>query len=495
MNKARFLLLLLLSALLIFVAIRFSVRASALSSDPILGTWSGELKYGGETQKMTLRFELDEKKTLVVFFSQPEMKFYNLGPGPVEKKGEDYSAPPLTFRLAPGEKKISGTMSFDGNELTLDLRPATAPSPAPPSVAEITGRVAQPLWTFKTGGAIWSSPAVDRGTIYFGSNDGSIFALKAHDGKLLWQTRTGGWVMGRPTLSGEYLYALSDDGFLYKLQKETGKTLWKFDTHGGSVKRQMPNPPDNLDYDYFTSGAAVVEDTVYVGSADKNLYAVDAETGQEKWHFATNDIVRSTPSIAAGIVFFGSRDHDFYAVDAGTGALKWKYDTLRKITSSPLVVGDVVYVGSRCSDLFAFDAVTGKVRWKFFYWSSWVESSASIRDGILYIGSSDYQQLLAIDATSGVWNFDTDGSAWSTPAVTDKLVYVGAVGIPHLEYIDHHGAFFAVDRATGKIVWRYPMSEIPDSRTYGVASSPAVDHGLVFFGGLDGTFYAFRQGG
>jgi hypothetical protein len=128
MNKARFLLLLLLSALLIFVAIRFSVRASALSSDPILGTWSGELKYGGEAQKMTLRFELDEKQTLVVFFSQPEMKFYNLGPGPVEKKGDDYSAPPLTFRLAPGEKKISGTMSFDGNELTFDLKPATAPA-------------------------------------------------------------------------------------------------------------------------------------------------------------------------------------------------------------------------------------------------------------------------------------------------------------------------------------------------------------------------------
>ena len=78
MNKARF--LLLLSALLILVAIRFSVRASAApSSDPILGTWSGELNYGGETQEMTLRFALDKKKTLVVFFSQPEMKFYNLG--------------------------------------------------------------------------------------------------------------------------------------------------------------------------------------------------------------------------------------------------------------------------------------------------------------------------------------------------------------------------------------------------------------------------------
>jgi hypothetical protein len=176
MNKARFFLL-LLSALPILVAIRFSIRASAPpASDSILGTWSGELRYGGETQKMSLRFELDEKKTLMVFFSQPEMKFYNLGPGPVEKKGDEYSAPPLTFRLAPGKKKISGTMSFDGNELTFDLRGATAT--APPAAIAITGRLAQPLWTFKTGGAIWPSPAVHHGLLFFGGLDGTFYAFR-----------------------------------------------------------------------------------------------------------------------------------------------------------------------------------------------------------------------------------------------------------------------------------------------------------------------------
>jgi outer membrane protein assembly factor BamB len=61
--------------------------------------------------------------------------------------------------------------------------------------------------------------------------------------------------------------------------------------------------------------------------------------------------------------------------------------------------------------------------------------------------------------------------------------------------LTHYGAFFAVDRATGKLLWRYPMSELRNYPTYGVASSPAVDHGFVYFGGLDGTFYAFRQGG
>ncbi|MCM3903735.1 MAG: PQQ-binding-like beta-propeller repeat protein [Pyrinomonadaceae bacterium] len=151
-------------------------------------------------------------------------------------------------------------------------------------------------------------------------------------------------------------------------------------------------------------------------------------------------------------------------------------------------------MGSRSSDLFAFDAATGKVKWKFFYWSSWVESSARVRDGNLYIGSSDYQQLFAIDARTGkrVWSVNLDGSVWSTPAVDARSVYVGVVGVVSY-FIEHHGGFFAVDRATGKIAWRFPMSVIPGAVDYGVASSPAVDNGLVFFGGLDGTFYAFKQ--
>jgi outer membrane protein assembly factor BamB len=249
-----------------------------------------------------------------------------------------------------------------------------------------------------------------------------------------------------------------------------------------------------LAYDYLSSGATVADGTIFVGSADKNLYAIDSKTGQEIWHFETKDIVRSTPAVAEGMVFFGSRDHNVYAVDARTGKLRWKFDTLREVVSSPLIAGGVVYIGSRCSDLFALDAATGQVKWQFFYWTSWVESSARIRDGVLYIGSSDYQQLFAIDATTGrqVWQFDTGGSPWSTPAVTGKFVYVGAVGIPNLDYIDHRGAFFAVDRFTGKLVWRYPMTAIAGSRVYGVASSPVVDSGVVFFGGLDGTFYAFR---
>ena len=471
-----------------------TVTVAQTNLSPLLGTWVGLLNYNGEAQQMALRFELDEKKSLIIYFWQPEMKFYKLGPGPVEQHGEEYQSPPLTFHLSSDKKKISGVMSFDGNDLTFNLTPGTAPVPPTPKTAE--GRVVQPVWIFKTAAAIWSPPAVDEGMVYFGSNDGFLYSLKAESGKLVWQFKTGGWVVGRPTLNGEYLYALCDDGLLYKIHKRTGKAEWQFDTHGGSVKRLAYNPPEALDFDFLTSAATVVDGTVYVGSADKNLYAIDANTGGEKWHFTTQDLVRSTPAVVEGVVVFGSRDHNVYALDSKTGALRWKYDTLREVVSSPLVMDTTAYIGSRDSNLFAFDILTGKIKWKFFYWTSFVESSARAWDGILYIGSSDYQQLLAINAASGrlVWKFDTGGSAWSTPAVTDKLVYIGAVGEPNSDYIVRNGGLFAVDRSTGRLVWRYPMPPIVGSRNYGVASSPAVDHGLVFFGGMDGTFYAFRQG-
>src|SRR6185295_8927293 len=196
---------------------------------------------------------------------------------------------------------------------------------------------------------------------------------------------------------------------------------------------------------------------------------------------------RSIPAVAGGQVFIGSYDHNVYAVDAATGALRWQYDAKREVVSSPLVIDGTVYLGGRCSDLFAFDAATGRIKWKFFYWSSWVESSARFREGKLYIGSSDAQQLFAIEAATGkrAWNINLDGSVWSSPAVTDQHVFVGVVGVvPY--FIPHHGGFFAVDRATGKLIWRFPMNEIPGSMDSGVASSPAVDKGLVFFGGLDG---------
>lgn len=131
--------------------------------------------------------------------------------------------------------------------------------------------------------------------------------------------------------------------------------------------------------------------------------------------------------------------------------------------------------------------------WSKYYWGSWAESSAVEKEGMLYVGSSDYMQLFALKASSGEeqWRFNTGGEAWPIPAVSTTRIYMGAVG---LQGIDRIGAFYAVDRASGKLIWRYDMPATQEPLGIGIDGSPAFGGGRVFFGGLDGNLYTFAAG-
>src|SRR6185503_7433448 len=84
----------------------------------------------------------------------------------------------------------------------------------------------------------------------------------------------------------------------------------------------MPDP-----FDFYLSSPAVWNGTIYFGSSDRNLYAVDAATGALKWKYQTGDVVHASPAIADGMVFIGSWDSYMYALDAASGALNWRFKT------------------------------------------------------------------------------------------------------------------------------------------------------------------------
>jgi hypothetical protein len=66
---------------------------------------------------------------------------------------------------------------------------------------------------------------------------------------------------------------------------------------------------------------------VYAGSSDGNFYAIDAQSGAQRWKFEVKSRVPSTPAIAGGVVYFTAYDGNVYALDAASGALKWKFQT------------------------------------------------------------------------------------------------------------------------------------------------------------------------
>jgi outer membrane protein assembly factor BamB len=49
----------------------------------------------------------------------------------------------------------------------------------------------------------------------------------------------------------------------------------------------------------------------------------------------------------------------------------------------------------------------------------------------------------------------------------------------------------ALDRKTGKIVWRWPMPKLPGVLTYGFAAPVVLGGNTLVIGGMDGTLYGF----
>ena len=263
-------------------------------------------------------------------------------------------------------------------------------------------------WKFKTADAIYSSPILLDGVVYFGSEDKHLYAVDIKTGKEIWKFKTADEIYSSPILLDGVIYFGSNDNHLYALDAKTGEKKWKFETE-----------------DWITSTATVIDGVVYFGSCDNHLYAVDAKTGKEIWKFETGDSVSSSPTVVDGVIYFGSCDNHFYAVDIKTGKEKWKFETGDNVYSSPAVLDGLIYFGSCDNHLYAVDAKTGEEKWKFETGSK-VRSSPAVLDGVIYFGSND-NHLYALDAKTGKekWKFETEDWITSTATVVDGVVYFG----------------------------------------------------------------------
>jgi len=355
------------------------------------------------------------------------------------------------------------------------------------------------LWKFETGGQIWSTPAVDDGTIFFGSDDGNLYAVDLATAEPIWKFSTGGIVRSRCAIcDGKVIFA-GDDGHLYALDAESGGVTWQLDTGSGEIARRLPAPDPPYEYDYMASSPVCSEGSVYVGTAGGHLFAVDLATGKEKWRFETNGKIRSTPLAHANRIYFGSWDHHVYALNAATGEEVWKFDTGGVVQASPAYGEGKIFIGSRNPKIFSLDIETGQPVWEYVHEDgSWVESSAVYADGKLYIGSSDALALQALDATNGteLWRYRTGGWSWGTPLVSGDTVYIGSVSaFPYyFEGVNLERGFHAVDRDTGTMRWRFETGELAGGYlTGGVHASAVVTDGTVYVTALDGNLYALKQ--
>ena len=130
-------------------------------------------------------------------------------------------------------------------------------------------------------------------------------------------------ILSEPTYAPDgTLYVGSMDNFLYAINGETGALLWKFETGA----------------DVLASPGISRDGTVYVTSYDKRIYAVEQQQeicdGALK-HKATS--IQRQGVGRNGYVYFGSGDKKVYELDGDTGELMWSHETGGPVNSSPAI--------------------------------------------------------------------------------------------------------------------------------------------------------------
>jgi len=213
----------------------------------------------------------------------------------------------------------------------------------------------------------------------------------------------------------------------------------------------------------------VVDGVMYLSTSWNRVFAIDAETGKERWHYFYQNpreigVIYSPwnrgVAVGGGRVFMGTLDNNVVALDQKTGREMWKVNVEPmqqcgcNITGAPLLARDKVIVGVTGGDsahrgyLTAFDVKTGRQAWRF-----WTIPGPGEKGHETWSGDS--------------WKFG-GGSTWMTGSFDPdlNLVYWG-VGNPAADFYGgsragtnlYTDSVVALDVSTGKLRWHY--QEVP----------------------------------
>ncbi len=300
------------------------------------------------------------------------------------------------------------------------------------------------------------------GALYRISDRSSNVNLQSQEGaKLLWNFECEDDIRGAALAVNDAVYVGSYDNNLYALNASSGSFIWKYAAEGGIVSRPV-----------FFDG------NLYVGSEDKRMHVIHSRSGKLVWTYPTDRPIRSSPCLAEGHIFIGSDDGYLHAINAITGRRTWRTDTGAAVRSTPLVVNDLIYFGTESGEFFCLD-LSGSTKWRFKAKRA-ITSSAAAAQGMVFFGSLDWNAY-ALDAKTGfvAWRYRLGKASISTPCVAENLVITGAAD----------GCIYCLDIRTAKEIWRYQTE-------HQVTGSPIVYKDSLYCGSVDGYLYCldFRTG-
>ena len=231
---------------------------------------------------------------------------------------------------------------------------------------------------------------------------------------------------------------------------------WKFD--GGSQ---------------INGGLALSGGTIFVATFGGDLYALNAFSGEPRWHARGNGkILMSTPIIVDGLVYVGSGKN---------GRLVKPEDA--DFAYTPNASGNPIWGEAGGDDLMAFDEQTGSSAWSLHTVGEDMPSPG-FADGRLIFANGDLR-LYGVDARTGatVWKRELDGLA----TMASTTIASGHAYISYCNDAPYRCYTESLQPANGETIWRAPFGNSD--------SSPTVADRRVFVSGVQDVLGPYEHEG
>jgi len=235
--------------------------------------------------------------------------------------------------------------------------------PTPRQIRWATGEVdwvAEPIGADDWNASIYSAPALDPGgaRVYFGNRIranpdwGGLAVVNRPDGTL---ANLVSGTFRSPLRTASTLYAIGGDWWSLRLsaRDELGSPMWTSPADFGSS----------------TGSPALGHGVLVAPGRDGAILGIRASDGATLWShpvgeelYDMRNLLRrvpgseGSPAIADSTVWVGSLDGWLYALDLASGAELWKRFLGTPVASSPAISGNMLFVGASDGHLYAFVA-------------------------------------------------------------------------------------------------------------------------------------------
>jgi eukaryotic-like serine/threonine-protein kinase len=244
-------------------------------------------------------------------------------------------------------------------------------------------------------------------------------------------------------------------------------------------------------------------EVVYFNNYGGDLYACNAQTGQQKWiHQSGTEANLLSSAITDRVVYICTRQIDslalnnpilndhLIALELQSGQQKWQFKLSQQppfslslnfalSSSAPVVAKEVVYIGSYDGHLYALDVSSGDLAWRLKTTNDMALSSPAVKEDILCVGSNNgYLYAINLTTKQEKWKFEIGGVSpfiIPVPVIANERVYVA--GSDHQLYV--------LNLDDGQLLWTFSLGNIPLSR-------PAITNQIICIAGNNGYLYALN---